>query len=109
MSSREQRAQALVDQVDDATGRLLANQLKLVQLASNKDKSVATVASETTSIEAYTSGLIRAVEDMLVISRQLKESWILGQSPKSDKHIAKPQDVERELTQTLGSLHEQLK
>lgn len=113
MSTREQRAQALVDQVDDATTRLLSNQLKLVRLASNKDKSIATVAAETTDIEASTSGIIRAVEDMLVISRNLKEAWVLGQIKKQEDSLTKTQIEEREkhlqeLAQSLGSIKEWL-
>lgn len=113
MSTREQRAQALVDQVDDTTTRLLSNQLKLVRLAYNKDKSIATVSAETTDIEACTSGIIRAVEDMLVISRNLKEAWVLGQIKKSEDTTAQDQVAEREkhiqeLAQSLGSIKEWL-
>lgn len=107
MSSREQRAHAIVEQIDDATGRLLSNQLKLVRYASNKDKSIATLAAETAEIQACSLGIERAVEDMLVVSRSLKEAWVLGQikhtvDPESEELRERREKVSRKLTQTLS-------
>lgn len=77
--SSTQRANALLEQIDDATTRLLSNQLQLVKLASNKDKPLPTVAAETASVHAAASSLVRACEDLLVLTRSLKEAWVLGQ------------------------------
>lgn len=108
MSTREQRAHAIVEQIDDATARLLSNQLKLVRLASNKDKSIATLAAETAEIESCSLGIERAVEDMLVVSRTLKEAWVLGQikKPQSDitaDELERREQLVKQLTKTLGS------
>lgn len=92
MASVEQRAK--VEQVDDATMRLLANELRLVKLASNKDKNLATLAAATLEIEACTSEIVRATEDLLVMSRGLKEEWVLGQR----KQVARAQPESQQKT-----------
>lgn len=110
--SLEQRAQALVEQVDDAAMRLLANELRLVKLASNKEKSLASLAAETVEIGACTSEIIRATEDLLVISRGLKEAWILGQPRKpvqsSDSETAAADQTVHKLVSSLESIGEWL-
>ncbi|GMM51803.1 hypothetical protein DASB73_027660 [Starmerella bacillaris] len=103
MSNNDVRLQSLVSQVDDATARFLMNELKLVKLASNKDKSLATVAAETTEIESSTSGIVRAVEDLLVISRRLKEAWVLGQRKPNEAVNSDDLERSRQTTQDIIS------
>lgn len=112
MSNNDVRLQSLVSQVDDATARFLMNELKLVKLASNKDKSLATVAAETTEIESSTSGIVRAVEDLLVISRRLKEAWVLGQrkpnEPVNSDDLERSRQTTQDIISQLSSINEWL-
>ena len=43
----------------------------------DKDKNMA--ASECYQIETHASAMIRAAEDLLALSRSLKEAWLFGQ------------------------------
>lgn len=77
--SNAQRAQTFLQHIDQATERLLSRQLALVRIAAEQEKDTPTMAVETAEIEASATSIVRAVEDLLVVTRSLKEAWILGQ------------------------------
>lgn len=77
--SNAQRAQTFLQHIDEATERLLSRQLTLVRLAAESEKDTPTTAVETAEIEASATSIVRAVEDLLVVTRGLKEAWTLGQ------------------------------
>lgn len=93
--SRGNRAQLLIDHVDEATERLITRQVELVRLASNKEKDTGTIAVETAEIEACTTSMIRAVEDLLVVTRGLKEAWVLGHVREQNEPEAEVQEVDQ--------------
>lgn len=43
----------------------------------NKDRTIA--AAEAYQIETHASSMIRAAEDLVALTRQLKEAWLFGQ------------------------------
>lgn len=82
----------------DANVTMLAQRFQsILELASSEDKSLNTSATETLQIETNTANIIRIAEELLMITRQLKEAWVLGQIPVmkqqfDDKDLAKKMD-----------------
>ncbi|CDK27757.1 unnamed protein product [Kuraishia capsulata CBS 1993] len=67
----------------DSNAELMTQKFQnILDLSSILDKSQGTLAIETLQIEADSSTIIRLTEELLSISRTLKESWILGQLPQ---------------------------
>lgn len=79
MPSSSQRALSLLESVDDAVERLCQRQIDIIRLSISKDKDLSTIAANTTEIAGCVSSIIRATEDLLVVTRALKEAWVLGQ------------------------------
>ncbi|ODQ64070.1 hypothetical protein NADFUDRAFT_53050 [Nadsonia fulvescens var. elongata DSM 6958] len=79
MSKISQRSVTLLQRVDTATGNLLTKYSELIDLASTSGgKDQGTVASETLQIETNATTIVRSIEDLLFVTRSLKEAWILG-------------------------------
>jgi len=51
----------------------------IVQSASVDGKDRTVTAAETYQIECHASSMIRAAEDLLALTRSLKEAWMFGQ------------------------------
>lgn len=45
----------------------------------NSGKDLSLVASEVYQIEANTASIVQAAEDLMSLTRSLKEAWVLGQ------------------------------
>lgn len=97
-----QRAGQLFDRIDAATDRLVSKFADIVALSGNLGDSEdnegsghsidginkpmtnalhlnkSTVAVESFNLETNSSTIVRAAEDLLLVTRTLKESWILG-------------------------------
>lgn len=73
------RSITLLQRVDNATEQLNSKFTDIVNSAkvSSKDKSA--LAMETYLVEESTSAMVRSLEDLLFVTRSLKEAWILGQ------------------------------
>lgn len=52
----------------------------MIELTQNQGKDRATSSSDAFQIEANGSTIVRACEDLLFVTRSLKEAWILGQA-----------------------------
>lgn len=74
--------------------------LALILFYQILNKSEETLAVETLQIESNTTSIIKVAEELLTITRSLKEAWILGQVPKSnlthdyDSEIVDPNEKE---------------
>ncbi|EPY50229.1 mediator complex subunit Srb6 [Schizosaccharomyces cryophilus OY26] len=67
--------------IDGATQTLLSRFQDIADIAMNQRKDKHTVSSEVYQIECHTLSMIRAVEQLLDISRQLKSFWLCNSSP----------------------------
>lgn len=93
----QKKCQALMSKVDANVTMLAQRFQSILELASSEDKSLNTSATETLQIETNTANIIRIAEELLMITRQLKEAWVLGQIPVmkqqfDDKDLAKKMD-----------------
>ncbi|GMF37022.1 unnamed protein product [[Candida] boidinii] len=80
----QKRSQVLIDKVDSSVEVLLQKFHDIVELSLILNKSEETLAVETLQIESNTTSIIKVAEELLTITRSLKEAWILGQVPKSN-------------------------
>lgn len=64
---------------------LLISRMQTIIALSASTSAQEIQASEMLQIESNASMIVRLVEELLSISRNLKESWILGQLPKSEQ------------------------
>ncbi|GME67776.1 unnamed protein product [[Candida] boidinii] len=96
----QKRSQVLIDKVDSSVEVLLQKFHDIVELSLILDKSEETLAVETLQIESNTTSIIKVAEELLTITRSLKEAWTLGQVPKSnlthdyDSEIVDPNEKE---------------
>ncbi|KAK9236185.1 surfeit locus protein 5 subunit 22 of mediator complex-domain-containing protein [Lipomyces kononenkoae] len=75
----QQRFLTIIQRINEAANTIVAEYTAIVELAPVSGKDRATTAAETYQIECHASSIVRAIEDLLMVSRSLKESWILGQ------------------------------
>ncbi|WBW73875.1 mediator complex subunit Med22 [Schizosaccharomyces osmophilus] len=75
-----QHTNALNTSIDGATQTLLSRFQDIADIAMNQGKDKNTVSSEVYQIECHTLSMIRAVEQLLDISRQLKSFWLCNSS-----------------------------
>ncbi|CAN6616768.1 mediator of RNA polymerase II transcription subunit 22 [Trichomonascus vanleenenianus] len=88
-----QRTAVLLNRVDQASEQLLTKFSEIVTLSSNSGKDRGTIASESMQIETNASTIVRAAEDLLFVTRSLKEAWILGQiKPTQDDEAERDGD-----------------
>ncbi|ODV86356.1 hypothetical protein CANARDRAFT_22252 [[Candida] arabinofermentans NRRL YB-2248] len=76
----------LITKIDNNVELMLQKFHDIIELSSVLDKSQETLAIESLQIESNTSTIIRLAEELLSITRMLKESWILGQVPTISGH-----------------------
>ncbi|KAK9469892.1 surfeit locus protein 5 subunit 22 of mediator complex-domain-containing protein [Lipomyces arxii] len=77
------RVNLINQRITEATSTILNEYSSILELAKVAGKDRATTASESYQIECHTTSIVRAVEDLLMVSRSLKELWILGQVSSS--------------------------
>ncbi|EPX73280.1 mediator complex subunit Srb6 [Schizosaccharomyces octosporus yFS286] len=75
-----QHTNALNASIDGATQTLLSRFQDIADIAMNQGKDKNIVSSEVYQIECHTLSMIRAVEQLLDISRQLKSFWLCNSS-----------------------------
>lgn len=76
----------MIARVDSATEQLLSKFSEIVALSEvgeTKDRTGS--VSDTFQIEANSTTMVRAAEDLLFVTRSLKEAWILGQVKPTEK------------------------
>ncbi|KAK9431390.1 surfeit locus protein 5 subunit 22 of mediator complex-domain-containing protein [Lipomyces doorenjongii] len=71
------------ERINDAANTIISEYTSIVALAPVSGKDRTTTATETYEIECHATSIVRAIEDLLMVSRSLKESWILGQVASS--------------------------
>ncbi|AAS54738.1 AGR248Cp [Eremothecium gossypii ATCC 10895] len=90
--------QVLLDKLDRTTESLSQALAQLVKLSSidrasadsdgDNDGTTDSITSVATNgvmmVHAHTTQLIRGVQDLLVITRAIRETWVLGQIPKKN-------------------------
>lgn len=64
-----------------------------------------TLAVETLQIESDAAMIIRLAEELLTVSRTIKETWILGQLLLDDREM---ELIEEEMTAKVGGLVERV-
>lgn len=71
------RTAELIKQIDEASSTLLSRFCQIIEVVSNEAKDRCTVASESYQIEAHAASMIRSAEELLLVSRLIKEAWML--------------------------------
>ncbi|KAK9352285.1 surfeit locus protein 5 subunit 22 of mediator complex-domain-containing protein [Lipomyces doorenjongii] len=79
----QQRILTINQRINDAANTIISEYTSIVALAPVSGKDRTTTATETYEIECHATSIVRAIEDLLMVSRSLKESWILGQVASS--------------------------
>ncbi|KAK9372188.1 surfeit locus protein 5 subunit 22 of mediator complex-domain-containing protein [Lipomyces chichibuensis] len=75
----QQRILTINQRINEAANTVVSEYTSIVALAPVSGKDKTTTATETYQIECHATSIVRAIEDLLMVSRSLKESWILGQ------------------------------
>ncbi|KAK9489854.1 surfeit locus protein 5 subunit 22 of mediator complex-domain-containing protein [Lipomyces doorenjongii] len=79
----QQRILTINQRINDAANTIISEYTSIVALAPVSGKDRTTTATETYEIECHATSIVRAIEDLLMVSRSLKESWIMGQVASS--------------------------
>ncbi|KAK9388132.1 surfeit locus protein 5 subunit 22 of mediator complex-domain-containing protein [Lipomyces mesembrius] len=79
----QQRILTINQRINEAANTIVSEYTSIVALAPVSGKDRTTTATETYQIECHATSIVRAIEDLLMVSRSLKESWILGQVASS--------------------------
>ncbi|KAK9379412.1 surfeit locus protein 5 subunit 22 of mediator complex-domain-containing protein [Kockiozyma suomiensis] len=82
-SQNAQRALTINQRINEATNQILSEYQEITHLAPVASKDKVATAAETYQIEGHAASMVRAIEDLLVLSRSLKEAWILSQVSSS--------------------------
>ncbi|KAG7796910.1 hypothetical protein KL944_005011 [Ogataea haglerorum] len=77
-----QKFTSILSRVDNNVELILQKFHDIVELSSVQEKSQETHAIEALQMESNAATIVRLTEELLAITRQLKEAWILGQVPK---------------------------
>ncbi|KAK9366105.1 surfeit locus protein 5 subunit 22 of mediator complex-domain-containing protein [Lipomyces kononenkoae] len=75
----QQRFLTINQRINEAATTIVSEYTAILTLAPVADKDRETTAAETYQIECHATAIVRTIEDLLMVSRSLKESWILGQ------------------------------
>ncbi|TVY54496.1 hypothetical protein LSUE1_G010088 [Lachnellula suecica] len=79
--NKTDKSSAFIDREERAIANMLTRYRNLVQLATMKNEDGATqevAATQAFAMEAETAALVRGAEDLLRLSRELKELWLFG-------------------------------
>ncbi|KTW27915.1 uncharacterized protein T551_02882 [Pneumocystis jirovecii RU7] len=74
------RTTELIHKIDEASSTLLSRFCQIIDVISNEGKDSCTVASESYQIEVHVASMIRSAEELLLVSRLIKEAWILRET-----------------------------
>ncbi|KAF8476126.1 surfeit locus protein 5 subunit 22 of mediator complex-domain-containing protein [Kalaharituber pfeilii] len=78
-STVSQRTLQLIERVNNNVMNLNKRFDNIIQLAPIDDKDKCVTAAEVYQIEVHAAAMIRAAEDLLALTRSLKEAWLFGQ------------------------------
>lgn len=93
--------QALLEKLDRTTETLsytLAQIVKLSSISHDDDTVDSTSTLSTmgvTMVNAHTMQLVRGIQDLLVITRSIREKWVLGQVPEDTADDKKELDYQK--------------
>ncbi|MCJ1247996.1 hypothetical protein MMC30_005211 [Trapelia coarctata] len=79
MDASQRSSGALIDRANLNIAQLLRRFENIVALAPVESHDRNTTAVEAYQMEVETAGLVRAAEDILSLTRSLKEAWLFGQ------------------------------
>ncbi|KAK9244984.1 surfeit locus protein 5 subunit 22 of mediator complex-domain-containing protein [Lipomyces tetrasporus] len=79
----QQRALTINQRINEAANTIVLEYSAIIALAPVSGKDRTTTATEAYEIECHATSIVRAIEDLLMVSRSIKESWILGQVSSS--------------------------
>ncbi|KAK9457050.1 surfeit locus protein 5 subunit 22 of mediator complex-domain-containing protein [Dipodascopsis uninucleata] len=79
----QSRALSINQRINEATNIIISEFSDIIELAPISGKDRVTTAAETYQIECHATSIVRAIEDLLLISRSLKEAWLLGEVSSS--------------------------
>ncbi|KAG7195574.1 uncharacterized protein KQ657_003341 [Scheffersomyces spartinae] len=80
----QQKSIAILQRIDTNVEQVLTKFQRIFELAVVEDKSKELLAVESLTMEADALSIIRLCEDLLSITRNLKETWCLGSIKVSD-------------------------
>lgn len=105
-----QRTNTLNSSIDNATLTILSRFQDILDIAINEGKDKYTVAPEVYQIECHTVSMVRAVEQLLDVSRQIKSYWLTNSLstsfPTVDYSEPDLEKVKRTLTKLQNHLLE---
>ncbi|MCJ1316735.1 hypothetical protein MMC15_002056 [Xylographa vitiligo] len=78
MDASKQTSAALLDRANAPIAQLLRRFENIIALAPISTPSLTPTAVETYQMEVETAALVRAAEDILALTRALKEAWLFG-------------------------------
>jgi len=78
MDASKQTSAALLDRANAPIAQLLRRFENIIALAPISTHDRNTTAVETYQMEVETAALVRAAEDILSLTRALKEAWLFG-------------------------------
>ncbi|KAG5513568.1 hypothetical protein PMAC_001000 [Pneumocystis sp. 'macacae'] len=70
----------LLRRIDEASSTLLSRFCQIIEVVTNEGKDRCGIASESYQIEVHVASMIRSAEELLQISRLIKEAWILRET-----------------------------
>ncbi|ODQ62443.1 hypothetical protein WICANDRAFT_60501 [Wickerhamomyces anomalus NRRL Y-366-8] len=102
----QKRSESFIKKVDTNTELLISRFTNIIGLSASTS-SQEVQASEMLQIELHAQTMVRLIEELLSVSRTLKESWILGQLPESkdvkDPTIGITEKINNVLDKVLNS------
>ncbi|MCJ1478181.1 hypothetical protein MMC13_006857 [Lambiella insularis] len=78
MDASKQTSVALIERANADIAQLLRRFENIIALAPVSDHDPQTTAMETFQMEVETAALVRSAEDILSLTRSLKEAWLFG-------------------------------
>ncbi|KTW29222.1 hypothetical protein T552_01178 [Pneumocystis carinii B80] len=100
------RTTGLIKQIDEASYTLLSRFCQIIDIVGNDAKDQCTVASESYQIETHAASMIRSAEELLLISRLIKEAWMLWETNAWDPVSEQMKDTSLPLDQILTLLNQ---
>ncbi|KAG4305813.1 hypothetical protein PORY_000723 [Pneumocystis oryctolagi] len=101
------RTTELIHKIDEASSTLLSRFCQIIEIASNEGKDRCMVASESYQIEIHVVSMIRSVEELLLVSRAIKEAWILCETEAWDAALGQVLDEPMPPLENVSKLLEQ--
>ncbi|KAF3392800.1 hypothetical protein F1880_008708 [Penicillium rolfsii] len=89
---KDQPLKPVHQRVNIDIAELLKRYENIMACANMERTSHAAIAAETTQIDVEVNAIIRAAEDILSLTRSMKEAWLFG---NLDTLGESPQDIER--------------